>query len=86
LVPPQWKVVPFFQLGAGISFSDIDHKIFGQAFSFNLDAGTGVRYFIDPRCSLNAEYRFQHISNADTANNNLGINAQGAVLSVSWYF
>ena len=86
LVPPRGKWTPFFQLGAGVSFSDVDHRVFGQTFSFNLDAGIGCRYFVDSRSSLNAEYRFQHISNANTSDHNLGINAQGAVLSVSWYF
>jgi hypothetical protein len=86
LVPPRGKLTPFFQLGAGVSNSDVDREVFGQAFSFNLNAGIGFRYFVDTHCSLNAEYRLQHISNANTSKHNLGINAQGAVLSVSWYF
>lgn len=86
IILPKWNIVPYLQLGGGVSLTDVDHKIFGQAFNFNLDAATGLRYFISPRCSLNAEYRFQHISNAGMAEHNLGINAQGAVLSASWYF
>jgi lipid A 3-O-deacylase len=86
LVPPQWKLVPYFQIGAGVTFTDADQRVFGQVFNFNLNVGSGVRYFIMPRCSLNGEYRFQHVSNANLANRNLGINAQGAMLSVSWYF
>jgi hypothetical protein len=86
LVPPRGKLVPFFQLGAGVTFTDADQSIFGQVFNFNTDVAIGVRYFIQPRCSLNGEYRLQHISNAGMSEHNLGINAQGAVLSVSWYF
>jgi hypothetical protein len=86
IVPSQWKIVPYLQAGAGVSFTDIDRKIVGQTFNFNLDAAAGLRYFVKPDCSLNAEYRFQHISNADMAEHNIGINAQAAVLSVSWFF
>ena len=86
VVPPRWRVSPYFQIGAGVTFTDVDHRFFGQTFNFNLNAATGVRYFIDTRCSLNAEYRFEHVSNANLADHNLGINSQGAVLSVSWFF
>lgn len=86
VVPPKWDIVPYLQLGAGVSLTDIDHRIFGQAFNFNLDAAVGLRYFIKPDWSLNGEYRFQHVSNANMAEHNLGINAQGPVVSVSWYF
>lgn len=86
MVIPSWKVSPYFQVGAGASLADFDHRIFGQAFNFNLDAAGGARYFLTSRFSLNAEYRFQHASNANLAKHNLGINAQGAVLSASWYF
>jgi len=35
--------------------------------------------------SLNLEYRFQHVSNAGLAGRNLGINAHGPVMGVSWF-
>ena len=86
LVPPRWRFVPYLQLGAGVTFTDADQKAFGEVFNFNTDAAVGLRYFITSNCSLNGEYRFQHISNAGLAKHNLGINAQGAALSVSWFF
>ena len=86
LVLSGWRFIPFVQIGGGISLTDADHDVFGQTFNFNLDVAPGVRYFVTPHCSLNAEYRYQHISNANIAKHNLGINAQGVALSVSWYF
>lgn len=86
MVPERCKLVPYVQLGGGASQLDLDRNIFGQSFNFNLNAGIGTRYFLNDHMSLNAEYRFQHISNAGMAEHNLGINAQGGVLSVSWYF
>ncbi len=86
LVKSGWKWVPYMQLGGGVTLTDVNHDIFGQDFNFNLDFAAGVRYLVSPRCSLNAEFRFQHISNANIAEHNLGINAQGVALSVSWFF
>ena len=79
-------LVPFVQAGAGMVTTDIDHHIVGQPFNFNLDAGFGVRYFIAPDWTLNLEYRYQHISNADMGENNLGINACGPFLGISHFF
>lgn len=86
VVPSRWKIVPYFQGGSGITLTDVDRDLLGQTFNFNLNLATGVRWFIGQRCSLNGEYRFQHVSNAGMAENNSGIDAQAAVLSMSWFF
>lgn len=65
---------------------DIDHRYDGMNFNFNVDGAAGLRYFITPQVSLNLEYRFQHISNANLGRHNLGLNAEGPVLAVSWLF
>ena len=85
-VQPGWKVVPYAQIGAGAGGTDIDQKIIGQVFQFNLDAAVGLRYLIRPDLALSGEYRYQHISNANTGPRNLGVNAQGVFLGVSKFF
>ncbi|PYJ08001.1 MAG: hypothetical protein DME25_02515 [Verrucomicrobia bacterium] len=85
-VPRDWRVVPYGQAGAGITFTDADRRVVGQTFNFNLDLGVGARYLIDRHWSVALEYRYQHISNANTARKNLGINAQGPIISVSYFF
>ena len=85
-VQPGWKVTPFLQLGCGVGTSDIPHQYVGQDFAFNLDSSLGLRYFISPRLSVNAEFRYQHFSNANTADHNIGINAIGPMFGVSWIF
>lgn len=85
-VRPGWRWVPYAQAGAGLTSTDIDRGIVGQPFNFNLNLGAGVRWFIRPRWALNLEYRYQHISNANTGKRNLGINAQGPILGVSYLF
>jgi hypothetical protein len=83
---PAARLVPYAQAGAGMLLTDMDRGIVGQAFNFNLDGGLGLRYFLKPKVSLNLEYRIQHISNANTGVHNLGVNSQGAMLSLSWFF
>jgi len=85
-VPVTSRVVPYLQGGGGLASTDIDRGIVGQPFNFNLDAGVGVRYLISRHWSINLEYRYQHISNADLGKKNIGINAQGPILGVSCFF
>jgi Lipid A 3-O-deacylase (PagL) len=85
-IPLHCPVVPYAQLGAGFLFTDISHRYDAQNFNFNLDAAAGLRIPLCSRSSLNLEYRAQHISNANTGRKNLGVNAQGPIASISWFF
>jgi opacity protein-like surface antigen len=85
-LPRDWCVVPYAQAGAGFVLTDTDRYLVGENFNFNLDLALGARYFIAPRWAVNLEYRFQHISNANLGPKNVGINAQGPILGVSWFF
>ena len=44
----------------------------GSQVNFNLQAGAGLSYIVLPTTSINVTYRFQHISNAGTAQPNKG--------------
>jgi opacity protein-like surface antigen len=79
-------LVPYAQAGGGFVSTDINHGILGQPFNFNLDLGIGVHYFVGQNWSLSFEYRYQHISNAGLSKHNLGINADGPVLGISYFF
>jgi len=85
-VQPGWRFVPFLQAGAGLTSTDVPHRYVGQPFNFNLELGAGTRFFVAPRWALAAEFRYQHISNANTGRHNLGINAAGPILGVSYFF
>jgi opacity protein-like surface antigen len=85
-VPPGSRWIPYTQAGLGLTSTDIDRQIVGQPFNFNLDLGAGTRYLLSEHWALNLEYRFQHISNANTGTHNLGINAHGPILGVSYLF
>ena len=85
-VPRGWRLIPYVEGAAGVVSTDIDRGLVGQPFNFDLEAAIGARYFIAPCWSVNLEYRFQHISNADLGKRNVGVNAQGAVLGISYFF
>jgi opacity protein-like surface antigen len=85
-VPPGWRFIPYAQAGMGLTSTDIDHKIVGQPFNFNLDLGLGTRYLLSEHWALNLEYRYQHISNANSGEHNIGINAHGPMVGVSYLF
>jgi opacity protein-like surface antigen len=74
------------QAGAGFCFTDVDRRLLGQDFNFNLEAGVGIRYFISSNWSVELEYRYQHLSNANMSYRNIGVNAQGPVAGVSYLF
>jgi lipid A 3-O-deacylase len=85
-IPPDWRVIPYVQAGGGGVLTDIDRRYVGEHFNFNLGAAAGFRFFICPRSTVNLEYRYQHISNANLGRRNIGVNAHGPVLSFSWFF
>jgi opacity protein-like surface antigen len=85
-VPQGWRVVPYIQGGFGASVLDIPEQYDGKSFNYNLEAAAGARYFIRPKCSLNLEYRFQHISNADMWMHNVGVNTSGPAMGISFFF
>ncbi len=85
-VRPAGRFVPYAELGAGAGETDLDRRIEGQNFNFNLDLGVGARYFVSSNWSVNLEYRYQHISNGGMSRHNVGVNADGPVLSISRFF
>lgn len=89
-VQPGWKFVPYIQGGAGIVYTDAyknhGQSLIGQAFEFTPQASVGVRYMIDNNWSINLEGMFHHISNANLASRNVGVNSVGAFLGVSYLF
>lgn len=82
------RLRPYIEAGAGFVWTDLGDRIpeKGSQFNFNLQVGMGLSYFIAPTTSLNFGYRFQHISNAGTADPNHGIDAGVVLIGVSKFF
>jgi hypothetical protein len=94
LVRSEWRperaLVPYVQMGAGILFNDAYHdqtqSAIGSVREFNLEADGGLRYRLGSRWSLDGEVTFQHVSNADSARRNGGINDLGFRLGFTYTF
>jgi opacity protein-like surface antigen len=87
---PDSRWAPYFQLGAGALGNDIYHehpqREIGENFEFLLQGDAGLKYLINDQWSIGAEGGYQHISNADLASRNEGLNSLGGMLVVSYRF
>lgn len=85
-VQPRWRVIPYIQGGAGAEAIDMDTTLVGGRFAFNLNIAAGARYMAGENWSINIECLYQHLSNATIYTHDIGINAVGPMLSVSYFF
>jgi len=89
-VQPGARLVPYVQLGAGMLDNDVyrghNQREIGEAFEFVLQGDLGLKYLINDRWAVAAEADFRHISNADFAPRNQGLNSIGGLLQVSRFF
>lgn len=84
------RLVPYFQSKIGGVYNDVsvhqEQHAFGRAEEFDLGAGPGLRYFCNDRIALFGEGDYRHISDANTARRNLGLNAIGGFFGVSLFY
>jgi lipid A 3-O-deacylase len=80
------RLVPYFEATAGAGGTSLRVKEIDSAFTFVVEAGGGLAYFITDTVALNAGYRFQHISNGHTSTPNRGFNSDTGIGGVSFYF
>ncbi len=89
-VQPEARLVPYVQIGAGGLYSDAyqdeSQRLIGSAFEFNLQGSVGVRWFLSERCALAIEGGYRHISNANLADRNTGVDSIGAQIGFSYFF
>jgi len=80
------RLIPYFDLGAGLSLTEIRGPDLGGAFEFNLQAVTGFNYFIKDNLSINIAMQYLHLSSASICMPNNGVNTVGCFLGVQWFF
>ena len=78
--------IPFLDLGAGISATGIGAPDLSGTFEFNLQASTGVRWFIRDNLALTFEAGYLHLSDAGLSRPNQGVNSIKGMIGVSWFF
>src|SRR3974390_2740537 len=78
------RLVPFFDLGAGVTAMGIGPPDVSGTFEFNLQASTGVHWFLRDNLALTSEVRYIHFSCAGLHAPHLGINTATFMLGVAW--
>jgi hypothetical protein len=78
--------VPFVDAGAGVTAMGISAPDVSGTFEFNLQASTGVRWFLRDNLALTSEVRYMHFSCGGLHSPNLGINTVAVMFGVSWFF
>ena len=79
---PAADVHPVLKVGAGILYSDREVPPGVTRLNFSLLAGVGFDVDLGGRWQLATEYRFHHVSNADTGPINPGINAHTFIVGI----
>lgn len=79
--------MPFWDVGAGIFWTNLAPRISEQStqFEFGLETGPGVQYFVTDRISWTMGVRLHHISNANLGERNTGINGVLPYVGVSFF-
>src|SRR4051794_38472911 len=90
-VQPAARIVPFVQIQGGGAYSDMANddpvqRLIGSDFSFTFGAEIGVRCMIRPNIAITTSFEYRHISNADTAERNVGLNSLGGTLAVNLFY
>ena len=80
------RVVPFFDVSAGVTATDIRNGDISSTFEFNLQAGVGAHVFLTDCFALTGQCRLIHISDADITTPNNGVNNVTFLLGATWFF
>jgi len=80
------RFVPYLEGTAGAGGTSLRVPEINSTFTFVLEAGAGLSFFVTDRLAVNAGYRFQHISNGHTSDPNRGFNSDSGVIGVSYFF
>ncbi len=80
------RFVPFADVGAGATATDIRNGDLSTPFEFNLQGGLGLRYFVLDNLALTFQWRYIHFSNAGMKVPNLGVNNSTFLLGMAWMY
>lgn len=82
---PNGTFIPFIEAGAGVLGLNFDVDGQRDGFNFSPQAGLGFHYFVSERTALTGEWRWFHISNADTRMPNDGIDSSMFIIGASFF-
>jgi len=83
----QKALQPFGVISGGLLYFTRNVPVPGSSnFNFTFDFGAGAQYFYRPRHAFTAGYMFYHLSNANIATHNPGIDNNVFYGGLSWYW
>lgn len=79
--------MPFWDVGTGMLWTNLAPRIreLSTPLNFVVETGPGVQYFMTEQTTLTIGVRYNHISNADTGERNIGLNAILPYAGLSWF-
>ena len=77
---------PFVEAGVGVLGGKTEFRQTSCDVNFILQGGVGLLFFLGENAAVTTSYRFHHISNAGTCDQNLGLNSSLFMLGVSYFF
>jgi lipid A 3-O-deacylase len=80
------RVQPYVLGGGGFIYTDADIPGLGSKYNGDYQAGVGILYRLGTNYSLNAEYRYHHISNFNTKEPNDPLNSSKFLIGVTSRF
>lgn len=78
-------LAPYLFAGGGILYVDLGLPSMGSRLDFSYQGGTGLQYRLTKDTALTFEYRYHHVSNADTATPNEPLNSSKVLLGISLF-
>ncbi|MGH8094904.1 MAG: acyloxyacyl hydrolase [Chthoniobacterales bacterium] len=89
-IQPRARFIPYMQIGAGGIYTDISQRdsrgLVSLPVEFNLQGSGGLRFMLNPKCSILLEAGYRHISNASIKLPNRGVDSVGGDLGFGFFF
>jgi opacity protein-like surface antigen len=79
-------VRPYLEAGIGVLGGQLNFRQTNCDVNYVLEGGPGLLWFVSDTTAVTLGYRFQHISNADACDKNLGLNSSVFILGISHFF
>jgi len=84
------RLIPYIHILGGGLYNDLyktrTQGLLDTPLEWYLGGDLGLRYRITGNVFLNLEVGYRHISNAESGDQNLGLNSIGSTVGASWFF
>lgn len=79
------RVVPYVEVSAAAGATDLEVHEIDSRFTFLLQGGVGLSFFVTDRTAVYVGYRLQHLSNGNTDLPNRGFESHTGVFGISFF-